>query len=64
MQHTGKPLPRKVVIDYRALRGSPEYIAFISDWNFPATIPQARFTPNLPQGAERIDFAKAKEQKP
>jgi hypothetical protein len=64
IQHTGKPLPRKVVINYRALRGSPEYIAFISDWNFPATIAQARFRPNLPQGAVQIDFAKAKEQKP
>jgi hypothetical protein len=64
IQHTGKPLPLKVVINYRALRGSPLYIAFISDWNFPAAIPQAHFTPDLPQGALRIDFAKAKEQKP
>jgi hypothetical protein len=64
VQHTGKPLPRKVVINYRALRGSPQYIAFISDWNFPAMIAQTRFRPNLPQGAVRIDFAKAKEQKP
>ena len=63
VQHTGKPLPRKVVINYRALRGSPEYIAFISDWKFPSTIAQDRFRPNLPQGAVRIDFAKAKEQK-
>ena len=64
LQHTGKPLPRKVVINYRARRGSPEYIAFISDWKFPATIAQARFRPNLPQGAVRIDFVEAKEQKP
>jgi len=64
VQHAGKPLPRKVVINYRALRGSPVYIAFISDWKFPATIAQDRFRPNLPQGAVRIDFAKAKEQKP
>ena len=64
VQHTGKPLPRKVVINYRALRGSPEYIAFISDWKFPSIIAQDRFRPNLPQGAVRIDFAKAKEQKP
>jgi hypothetical protein len=64
IQHSGKPLPRKIVIDYRALRGSPEYIAFISDWKFPATIAQAHFRPNLPPGALQIDFAKAKEQKP
>ena len=64
VQHTGKPLPRKVVINYRALRGSPQYIAFISDWKFPATIAQAHFRPNLPPGALQIDFAKAKEQKP
>jgi len=64
VQHRGRPLPRKVVINYRALRGSPQYMAFISDWNFPAVIAQARFRPNLPQGAVRIDFAEAKEQKP
>jgi hypothetical protein len=64
IQHTGKALPRKIVINYRALRGSPQYIAFISDWDFPATIPQARFRPKLPPGALQIDFAKAKEEKP
>jgi hypothetical protein len=64
LQHNGKPLALKVVINYRALRGSPEYIALISDWKFPATIPQARFQPNLPHGATRIDFVRAEEKKP
>jgi hypothetical protein len=64
LQHTGKPLARKVVINYRTLRGSPQYIAFISDWTFPATIPSVRFHPNLPHGATRIDFAQAEGKKP
>ncbi len=64
VQHKGKPLVRKVVINYRALRGSPQYTAFISDWNFPETIPQERFRADLPKGAVRIDFAEAKERKP
>lgn len=62
--HRGKPLPRKVVINYRTLRGAPEYIAFISDWKFPASIPQSRFRPNLPKGVTRIDFKTVKEKQP
>lgn len=64
LQHTGKPLPRKVVINYRTLPGSPEYIAIISNWKFPATIPQSRFHPNLPKEAIRIDFMTVKEKQP
>ena len=64
LRHTGEPLPHKVVINYRTLPGSPEYIAFISDWRFPATIPQSRFRPKLPKGATRIDFQTVKEKQP
>ena len=64
LQHQGKPLPRKVVINYRTLFGAPEYIAFISEWKFPASIPQSRFRPNLPKGATRINFQAVKEKQP
>jgi hypothetical protein len=37
----GKPLPRKIVINYRTEPGSPEYVAVLSDWEFPSKIPTA-----------------------
>jgi hypothetical protein len=59
---TGKPILRKVVINYRAQPGSPEFIAFLSDWKFPATIPASSFQPRLPKSANRIDFLQVKPE--
>jgi hypothetical protein len=64
LDRSGKPLPRKVVINYRSLPGAPEYIAFLSDWKFPKEIPASRFQPELPKNVVRIDFLKVKEPKP
>ena len=61
---SSKPLTRKIVINYRSLPGSPEYIAFLSDWKFPKEIQASRFEPELPKNAMRIDFLKVKEPKP
>jgi hypothetical protein len=64
IQHASKPLPRKVVINYRSTPGAPEYVAVISDWKFPATIPDSRFTPQIPKKAIRIKFVDLKEPHP
>ena len=64
IQHAGKPLPRKVVINYRSTPGAPEYVAVISDWKFPAAIPDSRFTPRVPKKAVRIKFVDLKEPHP
>jgi hypothetical protein len=64
LQHSGKPLPRKIVINYRTEPGSPEYIAVLSDWQFPSKISAGFFRPDLPKNAKRIDFVKVKETKP
>ena len=64
LDRSGKPVPRKVVINYRSLPGSPEYIAFLSDWKFPKAIPASRFHPDLPKDVKRIEFLKVKEAKP
>ena len=64
IQHTGKPLPRKVMINYRSTPGAPEYVAVISDWKFPPTIPDSRFTPQIPKKAIRIKFVDLKEPHP
>ncbi len=64
VQHSGKPVPRKIVINHRTEPGSPEYIAVLSDWKFPAEISATRFQPDLPRDAKRIEFLKVKESKP
>ena len=61
IDRSGKPLPRKIVINYRSQPGSPEYIAVLSDWKLPAEFPANRFSPQLPKNAIRIDFLTAKE---
>jgi hypothetical protein len=64
LQWTGRHLPRKVVINYRNAPGSPEYVAVLSDWKFPESIPASVFRPDLPKDAKRIDTMKVKETKP
>jgi hypothetical protein len=64
LQHSGKPLPRKIVINYCTDPGSPEYVAVLSDWKFPNEIPASLFRPQLPAKAMRIDILKIKEAKP
>ena len=64
IQRSGKPLPRKVVINYRTTPGLPEYAAVISDWKFPATISNDRFTVHIPKKAVRIKIVDVKEPQP
>ena len=64
IQRSGKPLPRKVVINYRTTPGLPQYAAVISDWKFPGTIPNARFAVQIPKKAVRIKIVDVKEPHP
>jgi hypothetical protein len=64
IQRSGKPLPRKVVINYRTTPGLPQYAAVISDWKFPGTIPNARFAVQIPKKAVRIRIVDVKEPHP
>jgi hypothetical protein len=64
IQQSGKPLPRKVVINYRTAPGMPEYMAVLSDWKFPAAIPESRFIAQIPKLAIRIKFIEVKEPHP
>ena len=52
-----EPLPRKVAIVYKDAPGSPEYTAYLSDWNLNADLPDGRFEFKPPAGAKRVDFA-------
>jgi hypothetical protein len=61
LDRSGKPIPRKIVINYRTQPSSPEYIAVLSDWKFPKQISENHFQPQLPKDAKRIEFLKVKE---
>jgi hypothetical protein len=64
LDRSGKPVPRKMVINYRTEPGAPEYIAVLSDWKFPKEISDGHFKPQLPKDAKRIEFLKVKESQP
>jgi len=64
LSRADKPVPVKVLINYRSEPGSPEYIAFLSHWRFPDRIPASHFKPVLPKTAKRIEFLKIKESQP
>jgi hypothetical protein len=64
LDRSAKPVPRKIVINYRTEPGSPEYIAVLSAWKFPKQIPLAHFRYRLPKDAQRIEFLKVKEPQP
>jgi hypothetical protein len=43
VQRLGNPLIRKLMISYRTSPGLPQYVAVLSDWQFPKIIPATRF---------------------
>lgn len=64
-----KPLPRKAVLTHKNLPGSPQWTAYLSDWNFSPQLNDNLFVFTPPQGAEKIKFVpvqagKAPELKP
>jgi hypothetical protein len=61
LDRSGKPVPRKIVVNYRTAPGSPEYIAFLSDRKFPEKIPASRFQPDLPSTAKKNRLPSAQE---
>jgi hypothetical protein len=51
-----QPLLRKVVITYKKMPGSPQWTAYISDWNFSPQLNANLFAFTPPPGAEKIKF--------
>lgn len=52
-----RPVPLRVVINYRDEPGQPQFRATLSDWNFAPSITPTTFEPQFPNGAARIAFA-------
>jgi len=51
-----QPLPRKVVLTHKNLPASPQWTAFLSDWNFSPQLNDNLFAFTPPPGAEKIKF--------
>ena len=51
-----QPLLRKIVLTYKKLDGSPQWTAYLSDWNFSPQLNPSLFTFTPPAGAEKIKF--------
>ncbi len=53
---TNKPVPLKIVIDYKRLPGRPQFVAVLNDWNLSASVNPQQFQPVLPAGARQVDL--------
>jgi hypothetical protein len=49
-------VPRKVVITYTSVSGSPQFEARLSDWDFGTRPADVLFTPMLPRDAVQLEF--------
>ncbi|MGH7802372.1 MAG: DUF2092 domain-containing protein [Thermodesulfobacteriota bacterium] len=56
-------LPRKLVITYKTMPRSPQYIAVLSDWNFTKSLPASLFRAELPAKAVRVEFLSVTKKK-
>jgi hypothetical protein len=52
-----KPLPQRVVITYKTVKGEPQFRADLSDWNLAPAITDATFVAKPPDGAQKVAFA-------
>jgi hypothetical protein len=55
-----KPVPRKVVLTHKQTAGSPQWSAYLTDWNFSPQLADDLFVFTPPPGAEKIDFLPVK----
>jgi hypothetical protein len=55
-----KPVVRKIVITQKKLPGSPQWTAYLSDWNFSPVFADNFFAFSPPPGAQKIKFLPVK----
>ena len=57
VENNDRAIPRRLVITYRALPGTPNFVAEFSDWNFQTRPSDAEFVFQPPAGATKVDVA-------
>lgn len=50
-------LPRKIVVTYKTIHGSPQFSATIGEWRLSETLPDKAFDLGIPPDASRIEIA-------
>src|SRR5262249_26325206 len=55
VENNDRAIPHRLVITYRALPGTPNFIAEFSDWNFQNRPSDADFVFQPPAGATKVD---------
>jgi hypothetical protein len=55
-----QPIPRKIMLTHKQLPGSPQWTAYLSDWNFAPPLADDLFVFTPPEGAEKIEFLPVK----
>ena len=51
-----QPVPRKAVITYKNVAGSPQFIVWLSDWNFVPRLADSLFEFLPPEDAQQVDI--------
>jgi hypothetical protein len=59
VEQNEQSLPRRLIVTYTSLPGSPSFIAAFSDWNFSVHPADADFAFTPPQGATQVDLKAA-----
>ena len=54
-------VPRKIVITYKKVEGSPQYMAFLSEWNFSPRFPNNLFDFVAPKNAKQVEITPVKK---
>ena len=60
IEQGAKPVPKKIVITYKDEKGSPEYTAIFSNWDFQTKLSDFLFKFEPPAGSTRITVAEIK----
>ncbi len=57
-----RPLPRKIVVTYKELEGSPQHSIVLTDWDLEAELDDELFVAEVPEGAVKAEFRMLREQ--
>jgi hypothetical protein len=58
------PVPRKIVLTHKQLTGSPQWSAYLSDWNFSPQLADELFAFTPPRGLKRSSSYRSKPLRP
>lgn len=64
IQEAPTPIPLRLVITYKTIQGSPQYIAHFSRWDFTTRLPDSLFEPLIPPGSIELSFLKPQPPHP